>query len=81
MSLHHYYDQLTDDEREAVDEAYSELAEDLAECGAPIAGDDRAERVVDAIARGVIESRGIASRKSSGLDISNALLDAIDDPY
>ncbi len=53
------YDRLTDDEREAVDDGYSELLSTLNIAGTGIAGDDRAEAVVDAIAIGIIESRKV----------------------
>ena len=58
-SLHFHYDKLTDEERDAVDYAYSELDLILRNRGAGIRGDDTAERVVDAIAAGVLNSRGL----------------------
>lgn len=57
--LHEHYRQLTDDERRFVDQGMNTLFllhnefNDLP----ALPGDDRAERVVDAIARWIIESR------------------------
>jgi hypothetical protein len=55
-NLHAYYDQLTEENRQAVDRAYRAMAAELKDSGLRIDGDDTAERVVDAIARGIIES-------------------------
>ena len=57
--MHHYYNQLTEQEREAVDQ----MAADCFTCAREdydisLAGDDRAEWAVDALARWMIESRG-----------------------
>jgi len=60
-SLHFHYAKLTDAERCAVDEAYGGLTVALGEHGLGIRGDDTAERVVDAIAAGVLNSRGLTS--------------------
>jgi hypothetical protein len=51
------YDQLTEAERKAIDDGYRQLHIALSSHLVFIAGDDRAERVVDAIATGVIASR------------------------
>jgi len=62
-TLHENYDQLTPGERYFVDEASSKICafrkDELALGHNPpaLAGDDRAERAVDAIAKWVIESR------------------------
>lgn len=56
-SLHAYYDQLTEEQQQTVDRAYRSLIETLREGKLHIDGDDTAERVVDAIARGIIESK------------------------
>lgn len=62
--IHFHYDKLTDAERSAVDAAYGDLTATLADYGLGIRGDDTAERVVDAIACGVINSRGLKLRTS-----------------
>lgn len=54
------YAQLTIRERLAVDVAFSAAASVMRREKVPFAGDDRAERVVDAISRAVIESRPLA---------------------
>ena len=80
-NLHHHYDQLTDNEREFVDDAMKEIF-DLQKLNVhtrtpgykspPLAGDDRAEVATDAIARWVIESRP----KASALDVAIMGVDA-----
>jgi hypothetical protein len=55
-SLHAYYDQLTEENQQTVDRAYRALHDELKTAGLCIEGNDVAERVVDAIARGIIES-------------------------
>lgn len=57
--MHTYYSQLTDNERKFVDSLFSRQgAFGLAAAfDVPLAGDDRIERAVDAMARVVIESR------------------------
>lgn len=59
QSIHHHYDQLTAAERDWVDGIFAEIiATPLGQEGRPpLAGDDRTERAVDALARAVIESR------------------------
>lgn len=57
-NLHYYYDQLTEDEREACDRGCEECRVAVAQMGSYVACDDRCERLVDAIARAIIESRG-----------------------
>lgn len=56
---HHNYRQLTDQERAFVDRMFDgkTMYELASEMGIPLAGDDRVERAVDALARAVIESR------------------------
>jgi hypothetical protein len=56
---HHHYDQLTDWERQFVDKVFDgkNLYAMANAMGIPVAGDDRMERAVDALARCVIESR------------------------
>jgi len=56
-SLHEHYDKLPLEDRKAVDAAYLAMNAVLRKFGVPITGDDRAEKVVDAIARGILESR------------------------
>lgn len=57
INLHEYYDQLTPLEKSFVDDFMREMFDD-AQCGGmTLAGDDRAERVADAVARWIIESR------------------------
>ena len=55
-SLHAYYDQLTEPNQQTVDRAYRAMVDELRAAGLHIEGNDVAERVVDAIARGIIES-------------------------
>lgn len=57
FEIHHHYDQLAEHERLACDIAFSALAGVLRAESVLLAGDDRAERVIDAISRGIIESR------------------------
>ena len=59
QSIHHHYEQLAEKERAFVDaifdgKAMYELAQ---QHGVPLAGDDRVERAVEALAKAVIESR------------------------
>jgi hypothetical protein len=57
-AIHHHYDQLTKRERDIVDWFFrSDNFKQAEHYGVPLAGDDRIERVVDAMARAVIESR------------------------
>ena len=51
------YDLLTPEEKMAVNAAYAYLGLQLHDRGCPIDGDDTVQRVVDAIAQGVIDSR------------------------
>lgn len=62
QNLHHHYNQLTEEERTAVDQVFNRHTgaiwahfDHLEHIS--LAGDDRCERVVDAVARWVIESR------------------------
>jgi hypothetical protein len=57
--VHHHYEQLTERERGFVDTIFDgkTLYELASKMGIPLAGDDRVERAVDALARAVIESR------------------------
>lgn len=57
--IHYHYDQLTDEERAFVDEMFTpRRMYFLAKAHKiDLAGDDRIERAVDALARAVIESR------------------------
>jgi hypothetical protein len=57
LPIHHYYDQLTDAERISVDLAISAALGVLRAERVPFAGDDRMERVVDALARCVVVCR------------------------
>ena len=57
-SIHHYYDQLNAQEIKFVDLVFERVIyEANYKHGVPLAGDDRVERAVDALARAVIESR------------------------
>ena len=56
-NIHHHYEQLTDEERDACDKAAQCVMDVLRMACVPRAGDDRAERMVDGIARLIIESR------------------------
>lgn len=51
------YPTLPDNEVKAIDEAYSEAVHALKQFGINVAGDDRAENLVGAIARFVEDSR------------------------
>jgi hypothetical protein len=77
QAIHHHYDQLTTNERNFIDAVFDkgfyELAADLC---VPLAGDDRVERAVDALARAVIESREKNSMKDLITDLV-ATLDAL----
>jgi hypothetical protein len=55
--IHHHYDQLTPREKIAVDCAFGAALGVLRAERVLFAGDDRAERAIDALARMVIESR------------------------
>jgi hypothetical protein len=57
MGLHHYYDQLTDKEREAVDQMATVCFATARAYTMVLDGSDPAERAVDALSRWVIESR------------------------
>lgn len=58
MDLHHYYDQLTDAEREAVDHWAQQIMQHASiYADMKLDGSDAAERAVDGLARWVIESR------------------------
>lgn len=57
QSIHHNYSQLTEAETAFVDEIFREVHTVASLQGIPLAGDDRVERAVDALARAVIESR------------------------
>ena len=50
MAIHNVYNQLTDEERAAVDDAFTAAMGELTYCEYPVALDDRAERLVEAIA-------------------------------
>ena len=56
--MHRHYDKLTAAERKLVDDVFSDAYQTARQYRIPLAGDDRAERAVDALARAVIESRG-----------------------
>jgi hypothetical protein len=51
------YPDLTPKQTEAVDKAYTAVADTFYEFGIPAAGDDRAENLVGAIARYLVDSR------------------------
>jgi len=55
--LHKHYDQLTEEEREALDWCYNDFSKDMKACDVVLANDDRAEEAVNAIAKLIIESR------------------------
>lgn len=57
--IHFYFDQLTEDEQNVIGEAYDAMHKVLLSHNSNmfIVGDDTAERVVDAIAKGIIETR------------------------
>lgn len=55
-NIHHHYNQLTEEHKRIVDLAYEKYHESMHEAGLEVTGDDRAERVVDAMAKHVVES-------------------------
>jgi hypothetical protein len=57
---HFYYDKLTDKEKHAVDTAYGVYHHTMGVYGVVVAGDDRAEEVIDALAKHVIASRDLS---------------------
>lgn len=59
QAIHYHYDQLTERERECVDIVFERVHYIAENCAVPLAGDDRVERAVDAMARAVIESRKV----------------------
>jgi hypothetical protein len=52
---HFFYNQLTPEEKFAVDEAYRHMIPVLTDQGLEVTGDDRAEELVNAIAKYVLE--------------------------
>jgi hypothetical protein len=56
---HYFFDRLTEDEQLAVGEGYKALTAEMLEIDGSlkIASDDRAERVIDAIACAILETR------------------------
>lgn len=57
-NIHEHYDQMTDQGRAAVDEAFRAMRQSLRISGySGLANDDNAERMVNAIAKYVIDSR------------------------
>jgi hypothetical protein len=63
MNIHHYFDQLSKEDQEGVDQVYNAAEAKLVSLGYATLGDDRAERLCDAIARYIIEVRSSAFRK------------------
>lgn len=55
--LHANYDKLTEEERDALDDAMHILMSGMRARGFPLAGDDRAERATDALAVCIIAAR------------------------
>jgi hypothetical protein len=62
--LHYHFDQLTEREQERVGEAYRALTDELG-ADLRIDNDDTAERVVDAIARGILETREADAKREA----------------
>jgi hypothetical protein len=56
MNIHQNYDTLSEQQRKAVDAAYNAAAIVLKAAGFNTAGDDRAERLVEALATYLVES-------------------------
>jgi hypothetical protein len=56
-AIHHHYVQLTEVECRFVDTVFKDVFKCADDHSVPLAGDDRVERAVDALARAVIESR------------------------
>lgn len=57
MSIHDQYTKLSDREREAVDEAFNAVQSALTDFGIRVTGDDRAEKLVEAISTYLVESK------------------------
>jgi hypothetical protein len=51
MPIHDVYEKMTEDERAVIDGAFAGVQAHLKAAGLPVRGDDRAERLVEAIAR------------------------------
>ncbi|MHA2219714.1 MAG: hypothetical protein ACXACY_27720 [Candidatus Hodarchaeales archaeon] len=58
QSIHHHYDQLTENEQYALDQAFDDMINTISrQFDIPMIGDDRTERAVDAVAKAIIQSR------------------------
>lgn len=57
MSIHKDYNKLTPTEKAVVDDTFRAVYTIAKDHGVPLAGDDRVERAVEALATAVIESR------------------------
>lgn len=62
--IHYHYDQLSDEERAAVNEVTEELRQSLRAKGFSTPNDDRCEVMVDAVAKLVIAGRELSKSKS-----------------
>lgn len=56
MSIHVNYEKMTEDQRADVDDCFQGVYDYLSDMGYPVAGDDRAEHLVEAIATYIVES-------------------------
>lgn len=64
MSIHENYNKISIMEREAVDQAFDAAQNVLTDFGINVAGDDRAEKLVEAIATYIVESRPLKKDNS-----------------
>ena len=56
MSIHVNYETMSEAERDIVDECFQGIFDHLSAYGYPVANDDRAERLVEAISTYIVES-------------------------
>lgn len=57
MSIHENYNKISIMEREATDQAFEAAQAALVDFGIRVTGDDRAEKLIEAIATYIVESR------------------------
>lgn len=60
QDIHFHYDQLTQMERDFVDQTFRDIFKEIQDYrmhGVRLIGDDKCERAIDALARALIESR------------------------
>jgi hypothetical protein len=67
QTIHHHFNQLTEAEQNKIGDAFYAMMRVLSPAGLHIANADTAERVVDAIARGILETREKAATDTEKL--------------